>query len=58
MPYHYEFTKGSDDVKVTLHPQMSPLKSTSQVSLAKMYNNDIDNLTQQASQQTANHIQE
>ena len=37
MPYHYEFSKETGEVNVTIHPQTEDIKRVSSSSIAKMY---------------------
>jgi len=37
MPYHYEFSKETGEVNVTIHPQTEDIKRVSPSSIAKMY---------------------
>ena len=43
MPYHYEFKKGSDEVKVKLHTDSEHIQKPTQASLLEMYSEETDN---------------
>ncbi|WP_084296278.1 MotA/TolQ/ExbB proton channel family protein [Psychromonas arctica] len=41
MPYHYEFSKETGEVNVTIHPQTEDIKRVSSSSIAKMYDQTL-----------------
>ena len=41
MPYHYEFSKETGEVNVTIHPQTEDIKRVSPSSIAKMYDQTL-----------------